>query len=978
VPCKNTTPPAVSLVVAVTGAKAGFVSVQNGSADLHGYSVMRNAMKHVYPVIYRGPVKDLDLRGEKLRKAVAEHCDKFCSGHGTWWAERYDEDDDQPVLDLMNVTKYPSDSIPVNGWFQHPRIMDWWDLFKNSYDLAAKHKAQWQARLAHQHECERKESLLHQVMTAEDLNPAPKVESEISTPEIPTVSGQEAKKSFSNWTIDLDQYLGKCDNWADEVEDEDETSLPVSVTEPADKSPTVGIEPSAMNEHEKDTELDLEPISMMTTDLVVMPEPSAESTLVDDEKLADDDEKIIELSSSPNAPHTGLEYASVTPSEADTSVVGSPVVGLTAEGLEDEDRELYGDTPFVSNELEGILRRLHESGLISRNDDIGSSSKSPEQGVDGTKLASILPSDSALSQGSFCLPIREKPAPQQDDAQTIPAKVPHITSLATFSTTFSLPIREKPTAPLVGLQTSSATNFDTTSLATSPTTFSLPIRAKLPGATNLPGKAVENHSDSSDDENEDMCASKSVSDDTTSNNTSIQPSSPLSTNDSTDLKEENETDANEKMSPIQYPKLNNVVLPLRPRNLHAHCLTDSPSARSKTTSEAWPEAKALDDDHKGSLKSTAASESEPLVLPTESSESAIVSPGQMMRKFKQVTMTPSKKLPAIPRSKSFSDLKALAGQRDPRPITTRSSSLPDPPKMQKVAESAKPKPNARSNVDKLDAISEEDEAEAGIEASLKENNEPSIPTAAIMVCANSVDGLDEVTAGVSSSSEDGDLDTQHEMMCQSNLVSNPSEASTVDDLSTEPAKATPLHNCDTIFSNDEGGPTEPTAFTQPATSKLLNDNPFLGGNPSSIIASSTTAIDSTPPSSYSSSSSSSPSSPSSTTSTISTQPTSTTSALFKPTNIHTPPASSAGTQKGTGKATWTMKLRQKLTVINGGGERAEAGPKANTPSSSPSPPPSSSSAKVSPPAFAKSARNFMRATLEAFALVGVAAGGGGF
>jgi hypothetical protein len=686
VPCKNATPPAVSLVVAVTGAKAGFVSVQNGSADLHGYCVMRNAMKHVDPVIYHGPVDKLDLRGEKLRKAVAEHCEKFCSGHGTWWAERYDENDDQPVLDLMNVTKYPSKSIPVNGWFQDARVMDCWDLFNNSYSLAAQQKEQWKARLAHQHACERKQSLLHQVVTVEDLDPAPKVESEISTLEMPKVSGPEVEKSWSNWTIDLDQYLGKCDNWADEVEDEDRTPLPVSVPESVDESLAVGIESSATEEHEKDSELDLESNSETATDLIAIPEPASESTLVHDERLVVDDAGIIELSSSPNVPHTSLEYPSVTPSEADASLFGSPVVGLTAEELEDEDRELYGDIPVVSDELERILRRLHETELISRNDEIDSSSKSPEQALDRKNLASISPSDSGLPQGSFCLPIREKPAAQQDDAQTISTKVPHLASLATFSATFSVPIRQKPTVPVVRLQNSSANTDDTNSLATSPTSFSLLTRDRLSGRVNIPGKTAEDHSDLSDDDNECSCASKSVSDDTTNDNTSTQQSLPPSRNEPTDLENEDETDANEKMSPIPYPKLINVVLPLRPRNPHAHRLTESPSSLSKGISDACPDTEALDDDKKASLKITALSATKLLVLPTQSFELAIVSPGQMMQKFKRVTLTPSKKLPAIPRSKSFSDLKALAGRKDPRPNPTRSLSLPNPPEMQKAPE----------------------------------------------------------------------------------------------------------------------------------------------------------------------------------------------------------------------------------------------------------------------------------------------------
>jgi hypothetical protein len=42
VPCKNATPPAVSLLVSVSGAKSGFAKVDDkGEADPHGYAVMR-------------------------------------------------------------------------------------------------------------------------------------------------------------------------------------------------------------------------------------------------------------------------------------------------------------------------------------------------------------------------------------------------------------------------------------------------------------------------------------------------------------------------------------------------------------------------------------------------------------------------------------------------------------------------------------------------------------------------------------------------------------------------------------------------------------------------------------------------------------------------------------------------------------------------------------------------------------------------
>lgn len=370
----------VSLLVAVTGAKAGFVVHKNQfdthMPDPHGYAVMRNAMEYVDPVVCHGPAANLYLRGEFRREAATGLCEKFYSEHGALWGDRYGEEEDQPAFDAMRVTEYPCYSLPVNGWYKDPHVGDRWELFMKSNDLAIEHGRQQEKRWERQHACERKRSLLHQVVTVDDLDPAPKDQSDMPKADTALTTGQVAKKAYSNWTIDLNKCLDPCANWADEVEDEDDARLPVRVAGSLNESAAAVVQSAAIGEPEGDMEVGSAPTSAPVSDLAALPEPSPESTSVDDESLVDEAENTVELPSSASVLQPDPVHDSVTPSHTDTDLLGPAVEGLTKEELEEEDMQIYGDAPVASQELKEILRRLHESVLISRNDEAGSSSES--------------------------------------------------------------------------------------------------------------------------------------------------------------------------------------------------------------------------------------------------------------------------------------------------------------------------------------------------------------------------------------------------------------------------------------------------------------------------------------------------------------------------------------------------------------------------------------------------------------------------
>ena len=718
---KTTTPPAVSLLVAMTGAKAGFVSQwghrETEIPDPHGYAVMRNAMRHVDPVIYQGPAEILRLRGSRLREAATGLCKNFYSQHGTWWSDTYGEQEDRPELDGMNVLKYEPQIFPVNGWFQNSSIMDRWDIGGNSEKLANEKLHEEQKELKHQHACKRKGSLLYKVMTTEDLHVPQKERMDL--PKAATFSNDRdgARKGYSDWTVDLNQVFGKCAKWSDEIDDEDEESIAPSPAAPLGNLTSTAVQTEAERELEGEAKVDVEPTSSATSDSHAAPDTSPMSTVADDKGLAIKREEVSGLPSQPATVKSGPAHNSITPCHADAKSPKHSLEGLTQEELEEEDREIYGDWAADSVNVLDILRPLQKSGLVDRQDGVESSSESSEEGSNASSTAPTTPAESVSLGASFCLPIREKSAALADHPQTVPATTPDISSLAASSVSLSLPIREKPVAPVKGLQVVSATMFDVSSLTSAANSIKPPARVKLPGAANLPKETVENDF-ATNAEVSSGTSPPSASGNDMSYKSPSRTSSPLLQNVLSDWEDQDATGENEEMSPISPETLDHVVLPLRLRKSHARRLTDSPSALMETSVKAWPATDTPNEELSPS-KCIAKPKNTSLVLPSKYFEPAIVSSKQMLGKFKRASLLSSKGS-TIPRSKSFANLKDLAEAKVSPQFVQRQSSLPSYAELEKLAELPLPKTKYRSKLDKMQAISEENESEAEMRMLFKE------------------------------------------------------------------------------------------------------------------------------------------------------------------------------------------------------------------------------------------------------------------
>lgn len=168
--CKSATPPAISLLVAVAGAKASFILDGLEPLNLHGYAVMRSAMKLVDPVIYHGPIEDLSLRGERLREAATGFCEKFYTRHGTWEGDDYEEDEDRPAVDWMDLSAYLPQSLPITGWFHSPPAMDRGGFHTRCQQLANSHKRRPKLILRRLRSRIRGRSPLRNVTTVAELN----------------------------------------------------------------------------------------------------------------------------------------------------------------------------------------------------------------------------------------------------------------------------------------------------------------------------------------------------------------------------------------------------------------------------------------------------------------------------------------------------------------------------------------------------------------------------------------------------------------------------------------------------------------------------------------------------------------------------------------------------------------------------------------------------------------------------------------
>lgn len=686
-PCKNATPPAVSLFVIITGAKTGLADA-DGPYDLHDDAVMRNAMRCVDPVIYYGSPENLYLRGENLREAVTGNCEKFYSEHGTWRNDRYGQEEDCPALDRMDVHDYPFSSLPVNGWYQDRIIIDRWTFQTKSLNIAKWHNDARQNAVKQRRGCERKGSPLRHVTTIED--PEPASEDTAATPGTVTTlkNAVSSGKAATKWTVDLDEFFGKCSNWADEIESEDEDDVPVgnSSAGSSNNSPTPSVQSDAIDEGESDTEVSMESSSASISDLVPFSKPSAESTSSDEESLVAKGGEMNELPANQSiVQHCALNDPRI-PSDPTTNGKLLPLDGLTEEELQAEDEELYGASPTPSEApseasseepsetVSRLLQQLRESGLIPASD--GATS---------------------LCQSS-----------EKDDDVKMPSVAMNLEPL-TLGGNFSLPIREKPAALVNGSPTLSTTVLDVSPVVLSSPSFYLPIRVKASGTfvcSKNDGNSLSFTGIGSIGE------IAPVLEDTISIAKSAPSPSPLTENELSEVDGLDGTDTNEQLSTTPAENLNCIVLPLRPRKTHAHRLTDSPSNLLETASAARSKADNSAGVEQSLSKRATETPSTFRVLPKESLESVIVSPKKMMEKFKNASEIPSKKRSGIPRSKSFSDLKSIADKGAPFQSGKRHLSLPSRKELEQLAQVPLLRPRPLFKMDKLDAIFEEDELEA--------------------------------------------------------------------------------------------------------------------------------------------------------------------------------------------------------------------------------------------------------------------------
>ncbi|EXJ94371.1 hypothetical protein A1O1_02765 [Capronia coronata CBS 617.96] len=74
------------------------------------------ASRFLDPVRYTGNPAVLDaLRGTKLENAVIGHCDKLYTGNGWWLYDEWSRQEEQPLLDPLNRSKYLKGHTIING-----------------------------------------------------------------------------------------------------------------------------------------------------------------------------------------------------------------------------------------------------------------------------------------------------------------------------------------------------------------------------------------------------------------------------------------------------------------------------------------------------------------------------------------------------------------------------------------------------------------------------------------------------------------------------------------------------------------------------------------------------------------------------------------------------------------------------------------------------------------------------------------------
>ncbi len=119
---KTSTPSAVSLAVVLSPAKAQMVDSEN----LRDSTILREAFLAIDPVVYHGDLNNLkNLKGEELREKVIGATAPYYSGFGRWRNDNNYENDELPLLDELDETRYLDGTTVVNGYFDNGAPTRW-------------------------------------------------------------------------------------------------------------------------------------------------------------------------------------------------------------------------------------------------------------------------------------------------------------------------------------------------------------------------------------------------------------------------------------------------------------------------------------------------------------------------------------------------------------------------------------------------------------------------------------------------------------------------------------------------------------------------------------------------------------------------------------------------------------------------------------------------------------------------------------
>jgi hypothetical protein len=699
--CKNATPPAVSLFVSIYGAKAGFVTDKTATISTYGHAIMKASMKLVDPVIYHGPQEHLyKLRGNALREAVTGLCEKYFSEHGTWREDEYEEDEDVPSLDTMDVDAYPIYSVPANGWLENDAVMTREAIYGLADSLADwKYQVQQKSSIR-KRACERKRSLLREVINIDEFDAAPEDEEfELAqtsnivdaygasgfarTTQDPIDQSRQAQiskevdltKPFdSKWTVDLDKIFGTKDAWDDDEEDENGLG-DVEPTATISSYTSSEAESAAVNDPETTATSEDGSISSPPSVPAALFKALASSTSGSDENKTSNSSEGDRFSSIQKAINPITMQQSLLQIGAGADTLEKTGEGLTEEELQAEDLEIYGSSEIGS----------------ATSSSFTSSAGSKASSVDGTTSCNFFdhlpPNSESFAQGPPSTPLL-------------------------FGSSFSMPIRVKPSIPAPVQQQFFSSAHQETGVNLFQHTFRMPIRTKT---SSKPGTFIKSHSQvaGADKLNVDVSkppTTKPDLQDSPSYNASQQPTQ--STSAPSEV-EKDDRDAHERMSPIGLEALDCTVMPLCPRKPRARRLTDSPSDLLELSSKAFSPVDSSSNLEKSPSKLSAEITS---LLPSSEEDargSPILSPGGMIEKFKAASSKESKS-PSMSRSPAFADLKNVPSKLPRRQPSQRQTSLGSRADVEKAIGTKLPRSKLLAKPDRLEAISEADESKEAV------------------------------------------------------------------------------------------------------------------------------------------------------------------------------------------------------------------------------------------------------------------------